>query len=47
MPHCCRWPGLTDHHCLHYSVTLAAALHVYLILDILAAAPVPEAVMHT
>ena len=38
---CCRWPGLTDHHFLHYSVTLASALHVYLILDMLAAAPVP------
>lgn len=23
-----RWPGLTDHHLLHYFVTLACCLHV-------------------
>ena len=28
----CRWTGLTDHHFLHYFVTLATSLHVCYIL---------------
>ncbi|KAL4452780.1 hypothetical protein ABPG75_008442 [Micractinium tetrahymenae] len=28
-----RWTGLTDHHFLHYFVTIAAALHVWLLLS--------------
>lgn len=28
-----RWTGLTDHHFLHYFVTIATALHVWLLLS--------------
>lgn len=28
-----RWTGLTDHHFLHYFVTTAAALHIWLLLS--------------
>ncbi|PSC74139.1 adiponectin receptor 1b [Micractinium conductrix] len=35
-----RWTGLTDHHFLHYNVTLAASLHVWHLMGNAAAAEV-------